>query len=214
MITDTMTWNEVNSYFCKIHQQLFSNKQFLKLMRQKRYNRFKKPEDGFIFNGLDSIDLKDNNKVYIFYYMPSQTCEKLFILFSIFSYRKKDYVAFFVAREDKPDYVIIYSWHALDRYFERFYDEKNAIINAEDIAKLLVYNAVAVIFNGTDKNRDNSNRYFITSDGVFMGEEGDGYYIIHTFVTREMLFRSQKYVDKEGMQEIRNYIQAKYKLAV
>ena len=53
----------------------------------KKYDRFRKAEDGIIYNGMKEYDLGNRDSIIVSYFILSQTLEPLNILFSVFYYK-------------------------------------------------------------------------------------------------------------------------------
>lgn len=210
MITDTMTWDEVVAYQKKLIERFISNKKILKTIEKRKYNRFRKAVDGIIYNGIQEFDMGNRDKIIMAFYLISKTLEKLHVMFMIFRYKREKYISYYVNEGD----VYFFRWHAVKRYFQRFYKEEEPDISKEDIAKMLVYNGVLLSNSYNKEAKDHFNRFYIVRDGIFLGIKGKGWHLIITYVTREMLFANQELQFKEGFKLYKEIMIIDYNIAV
>ena len=196
MIVDTMSWEEVTSYYRKLKKTFEANPKFLRTLKSFRPDRFRKAEDGIIFNGLKKLELENNDTLYISLFLYSNTLESMFQFFCKFLYRRKEYIVYFLSDGD----VVFFSFHSISRYLERYYKfvDKSLPISVYDIAKMLAWNGGL-----SYKICDDNNILGSCRDGFFFGNNRNKCLIFNTFVTKEMLYPDQKVVDAELMSLLR-----------
>lgn len=205
-----MTWKEANDYYCRLFGNFMTNKRVARQMLKKRYDRFgRQPEDGYHYNGIQNFSMGNQDTVHVLFYMHAQTLEKMFLSFSIFRYRNKKYVAFYLTSIKS---VVFYSWHSIKRYYERYYEESDVAIDIEDIARMLLYNAALVWVPG------NADHYFnqlgISRDGIFLAFATDDYTLIRTYITPEMAKGDQRISHCMGTDHLIKYFKTEYNIAI
>lgn len=210
MITDGMTWNEVITYHKKLKEKLFHNKKFQSDIQRRKIDRFRKSEDGIIFQYLREYELGNQDLILGAHYLLSQTLEPINVLFSTFYYRKEKYVAFYLNNGE----IFFFRWHAIIRYYQRFHGEPEPCIDNRDIAQMLMYNAASYSFDYLIPNKEHFNKLYVVRDGVFFGYADKDLRILKTFVTKKMLFKSQEVFNTYGSQQYKEYMKREYNVAI
>lgn len=200
-----MSWLEIEEYYKAIKRKIDSL-EYTKInnaVTSFKYDRFRKAEDGIIFNGIKNIEIGNKNTICIGFSINANTLERLMIFFSRFLFKNSEYVAFLL----NSGLVVFLKIHSISRYLERNngYVDKSRSISDTEIAKCLIYNSSMNLIS-----LDFQNLFFSCREGVFLGDNKRGVTIINTFVTKQMLFSDQKEIDLPSMETLRKYMQNEY----
>lgn len=212
MVVDTMSFEEITEYLNRniftakrvneiLHKHIYPNaRKYIKAMIKWKQNPNHTPYK--IFNPITSKREYEEELVYVRYGVDYKYHD--YILFTKFHYRGKQYVAYKLVNNR----VVYYSWHALQRYAERFLHEVNPIINNEFIAKMLVYNTQQMCTNYTHNGQPTD--MFVARDGSFLGYDHKNYTLIKTYISHDEYFDNQAALDKDAFEDIRKFIKETY----
>lgn len=210
MIVDTMSYEEVASYLIKtcFSQNMLKQaddciyKKWKKYVAEiKKWQQRGSTEKYRIFklNKLKSEDMT-------LYYVPYASTPKFIdsVRFSIIRYRRDKYVAFLCKKT-----IIFFTWHSLQRYAERFLNDKDASIDETFIGDMLIYNTQYAHSKYEYKNRETS--MMTTTDGSFLGFKcGENVYVAKTFISEQNYFCNQSEIDKEAIDYLKDYKMREY----
>lgn len=195
MIVDTMTFEEVAKYLNKTCFNEFSEirNERLYLKNEKLYNKainkWNCKDELLMFKPIISKGEYDLPLISVPY--VSDMDYIVFCNFTILRYKGKRYVA----HQRSKGNIWFYSWHSLERYSERFLEEKDAEIDIDFISEMLVYNFDTITGEYIYKGR--KTIMMVVRDGAFLCEKYINGYIMKTFISQQEYFSNQDCMDKE-----------------
>lgn len=202
-----MTFEEISAYFWKtiFNKETIErvNKNLLKKTGyyKKEYNKWKwkqnKDSQYKIFKPETFKGKFDETLIYI----PYSSGKVLdFVCFVVFTHRNRKYVAMKLINKN---HVFYYSWHAIQRYIERFLQEQPNDIEIDNsfLGELLIYNTQSI--KTSYEYKGIPTIMYIVNDGAFLCIEEGNSVIAKTFISQEEYFKNQELLDAEALEAVR-----------
>lgn len=184
MIVDTMSWDEIGSYFDKLGIE-FKKKYLNYIKRCLKCDRYLKQPKDIISYPLRKFDMGNNDKVFLIRFIREDRNAGV-MLFSPFRYKGKQYFARLVPGEK---HTVCFSLHSMKRYYERFekIEGKDINLDEDSVADVLIYNDCTVAKPIKTIYKNKSYILFTCNDGAFLGYRKESISILNTFITKEMM---------------------------
>lgn len=214
MVVDSMTYTEIVDY---LFNKGFSDKALIEECilpiernnKKKYYRLINKWKSNYNRKGLYRIFkpiLYGKGYSEQYWCVPFSSGKHLdYVFFTTFNYRNKKYLAF---RTHTPLGAILFSWHSIKRYAERFLGDTDPIIDEVFIGDMLIYNTAYCMTEYTHNGK--TSNMLVTTDGAFLCDiEGD-VNIARTFISEKEYFENQSVLDAEMIETVIDYRKTRY----